>query len=393
LNSPSAAHRDLLAQHPFPELASALRSQQDRILETWVALVREALPVTRALSFDELKDNIPAILAGMADALESGGGEAVAKLIEASPQQGLTRYRQKYNLVDLMLEDRLLRRVIVEGVGASLGRALNMAEDMALHTAIDLMLQQAVIALVGQQQEKLRIAAEAELKYLSFLSHDLNNNLGSVTLWLQVLRDRLSNYPEFEEDVETVEAIQQSILDTIAGMGRILQAERLRKAGVAPKAGLVHLQKLARNIVRQLSQHAQRKGVTLSAEVPAEAVLRSDSELISLVMQNLVGNGIKYSKQGTVRISAQTDGSAPSRQWVLSVSDEGPGIAPEQMKDIFEAFRRGESHGQDGVGLGLAIVSQAAKLLGAEVTVESKVGNGSTFSVKLADAIDGGGMK
>ena len=72
--------------------------------------------------------------------------------------------------------------------------------------------------------------------------------------------------------------------------------------------------------------------------------------------------------------------------WVLSVSDEGPGIAPEHLRNIFEAFRRGEMHGQSGVGLGLAIASRAAKLLGAELTVESKLGVGSTFRLAFPPA-------
>jgi signal transduction histidine kinase len=68
---------------------------------------------------------------------------------------------------------------------------------------------------------------------------------------------------------------------------------------------------------------------------------------------------------------------------VLWVSDEGPGIAPEQMGHIFEAFRRGEIYGQQGVGLGLAIASQAAKLLDAILSVESRLGVGTTFRLTL----------
>ena len=70
---------------------------------------------------------------------------------------------------------------------------------------------------------------------------------------------------------------------------------------------------------------------------------------------------------------------------VLTVSDEGPGIAPKNLKAIFEAFRRGHTHGEDGVGLGLAVASQAAKRLGAELTVASKVGEGSTFRLALPE--------
>ena len=69
--------------------------------------------------------------------------------------------------------------------------------------------------------------------------------------------------------------------------------------------------------------------------------------------------------------------------WALSVSDEGPGIAPEHRGRLFEAYVRGETHGQAGVGLGLAIAFQAARLLGATLALESTAGVGSTFRLTI----------
>ncbi len=69
--------------------------------------------------------------------------------------------------------------------------------------------------------------------------------------------------------------------------------------------------------------------------------------------------------------------------WVLSISDEGPGIAPENLSNLFDAFKRGETHGKPGVGLGLTIAAQAARLLGGELAVESKLNVGSTFRLML----------
>jgi signal transduction histidine kinase len=109
----------------------------------------------------------------------------------------------------------------------------------------------------------------------------------------------------------------------------------------------------------------------------------SDPELITLVVQNFIGNAIKYSNKGTVRIRGMCQKGSSKCQ--ISVSDEGPGIAYEHLGRIFEAFQRGDAHGQPGVGLGLAIASQAAKLLGAEVRVESIIGVGSTFTLILPE--------
>jgi signal transduction histidine kinase len=124
-------------------------------------------------------------------------------------------------------------------------------------------------------------------------------------------------------------------------------------------------------------------------EIPSDATVTSDGELIRLILQNLIGNAVKYSTRGTVRVHAKQEEDGRAGLWTVSVSDEGPGIATEHLNNIFEAFRRGAIHGQSGVGLGLAIAARAAKLLNAELTVESKVGTGSTF--RLAFPPESGG--
>lgn len=364
---------------PFPDLADALRSQGSAILTTWMQRVRQTLPWTTEVPDDDLKDNIPRILASMANVMELATQGAVLQLMTESPAQGLARFHQHYEVADLLTEDRILRTVIIEHVEAALKRRMTQDEQVTLDMAVDVMLQHAVAAFVDLQKSQLRAATETELKYLSFLSHDLTSNLGALTMLLEALKLRLGNRSEFSNDVVSLNAAQQAIVNTTTGMRRLLDSERLRKAGVQPQRQMIQLAALAAGVARQFAAEAQRKGITLVTEVPDDAVVHSDGELINLVLQNLVGNAIKYASGGTVRITA---GHA-SPAWKISVTDEGPGIAAEHLARIFEAFRRGEAHGQDGVGLGLAIASQAARLLGAELTVESKPGQGSTFTMIL----------
>ena len=237
------------------------------------------------------------------------------------------------------------------------------------------MVQQATAAFVEHQNARLREAAEAELKYLSFLSHDLSGNLGNVTLWLQILRQSMKQSPQFAREMAALDSAQQAILDTMGGMGRLLQAERLRHKGVEAKAVPLDLHALATDVGNQYARRAADKGVDLTVDVAPGLTVTSDGELVRLVLQNLVGNAVKYSTRGRVRVWAErADGG-----WSLSVSDEGPGIAPDKLANIFEAFQRGEMHGQLGVGLGLAIASAAAKLLQMALTVETQLGAGSTF--------------
>jgi signal transduction histidine kinase len=381
-----AAVNPLVAQlthRPFPEVADALRSVAGDIARDWDVAVRQAMPQMRRLTVEELKDSTPQILMAIADALASDDPGTIRDLVGCAPQQGLSRLRLKFDVVEVMQEDRLLRALIVLHVEAALGRRLESPEAAALHADVDLMLQRSVVALVDAQKASLRAAAETELKFMSFLAHDMNNNLNNVNLLLSVLADDMSQPQTAGGAITSLRLAQQSIVDTAVGMRRMLEHERLRKAGEPPPSSAVDLHALATVVAGQFSHAAVAKGVAIAIVVPAQTVFESNGELVTLVLQNFVGNAVKYSTRGSVRIgidaragAGPAGAAAPGSLWV---SDEGAGIASSRLGEIFEAFRRGEVHGQTGVGLGLAIASQAAKLLGAELNVESTVGLGSTF--------------
>ena len=115
---------------------------------------------------------------------------------------------------------------------------------------------------------------------------------------------------------------------------------------------------------------------------PGIAALNTDREKLRQITLNLLGNAVKFTEEGEIKISAsQQNGS-----FKLAVSDTGIGIPKEELNKIFEEFHRGDSSGNRnyrGTGLGLAIVKQFANLLGGEVGVESEVGKGSVFTVTL----------
>jgi len=219
----------VLQQRTFPEVAAVLRSQHDAILRAWTEAVASTIPAARNLKDEELEDHVPVILHRLADALASASPDETLKLAEVSPLQGITRFRQNYDVQAVMTEDRLLRKVVIEHTEVALGRPLILPEHLALNMGLDLMLQASVVAFVNRQNERLREAAETEVRYLSFLSHDMNNHLSSVSLWLNILRQRLADAPHALEDVEAVDHAQRAIQSTVAGMRRLLESERLRR--------------------------------------------------------------------------------------------------------------------------------------------------------------------
>ncbi|PTR08073.1 signal transduction histidine kinase [Nitrosospira sp. Nsp5] len=375
---------DLLAYHAFPHLASALRLRQDAIVQAWEAAVVQTLPAADALTLQNLRNSIPLILQEIIDAFASDKPSVTRNLVEGSKMHGESRFQENYNIRELVVEYRLLRRVIIEQVTEAMDERLDMRSNIALNMAVDTALQSGVIRFIEHLQQQNRTSTEVQAKYLSFLSHDLRNHLHHAMLHVQLLVKRLTQVPEFADSVADLESVKRAILQTTAGMDRMLQSEQLRKEPVHHTAEPVDLKLLLSEITSQFAHEAKAKGIKLDSDVPDGAQAIGDEGLLTLVLQNLLGNAMKYSSEGEIKILARKDANSEEDiDWVLSVSDQGPGIAPENLSHLFDAFRRGDTYGQPGVGLGLAIASEATRLLGGKLEVQSKVGVGSTFRLML----------
>ncbi|HET7061211.1 MAG TPA: HAMP domain-containing sensor histidine kinase, partial [Nitrosospira sp.] len=194
---------------------------------------------------------------------------------------------------------------------------------------------------------------------------------------------KLVKAPEYVETVAGIESVKRAILRTTAGMDRLLEAEQLRHGSANLDIHTVDLSQLLLEVSQQWQYEAQLKGLELRVEVPDGAKVSSDERLLTLVLQNLLGNAVKYSSTGAINISAGNTSDSGVAVWIFSISDQGPGIPLESLTKLFEAFKRGDTYGKPGVGLGLSIATHAAKLLGGELRVESKVGVGSTFQLVL----------
>ena len=374
---------DLLAYQAFPHLAEALQLRTDIIIHAWEIAVRRTLPAADELTLQQLRNSLPLILQEIVDAFASDKPRATQDLIEDSKSHGATRFHENYNVRELIVEYRLLRRTIIEQISEALNERLDARSNVALNMAVDAALQGGVVTFTQHLQQQIKASTEVQSSYLSFLSHDLRNHLNHATLRLQLLAAKLAQVPEFANSVEDIQSIKQAIFQTTAGMDRLLQAEQLRKDSVELRTDPVNLNLLISEVIKQVDHEAKSKGLELDTDVPEGAQAASDEGLLTLVLQNLLGNAVKYSSRGRIKVIAQNVVNDEDVSWVLSIVDQGPGIAPENLNHLFDAFRRGDTYGKPGVGLGLTIASQATKLLGGKLEIESKVNAGSTFRLVL----------
>ena len=372
---------DLLKYQAFPELANAVRQCKQAVIDRWEAAVREVLPAANELAVSEIRNSLPDTIEQMAVALEAEEPRATKDLMELGNVHGESRFDQNFNLGELMIEYSLLRPILTAQTAQCLDRELTVKEVQALNLAVDVACRRGVITYVNQQKAELHALVDAQTKYLSFLSHDLRGGLNGVLLMIEVLKRDLLEEPKFARSLDDLDVMRRQILETVGTMDRFLHAERFRKGKVQIRPGDVNLRRLIDETAGQFAYQAKDKQLDIRTQVEEGLRLVSDRELLSMILQNLLGNAIKYSRRGQVEIEAKADG--PGKAARLSVIDHGPGIAPEKLAQMFQPFNRGETHGQSGSGLGLSIARQAADLLGARLWAESELGKGSKFHLDL----------
>ncbi|HVI93009.1 MAG TPA: MASE3 domain-containing protein [Anaeromyxobacter sp.] len=221
---------------------------------------------------------------------------------------------------------------------------------------------------------RLRRATEQREDLLRAVSHDLRNPLQIVMLQAQRLgRGRL--------DADMGPRVAATILTAGRRMERMLRdlADAARIEGGKLELSLAPLDLRGfvsdlLTVVEGVFDPARVENAVASA-LPA---VRADPDRLERVLVNLIGNALKYS-DGRVTVSAVPEGGAVR----VAVEDRGPGIAPEDLANVFERFYRGQRHEGEGLGLGLFIVRKLVEAHGGRVDVESALGRGSTFSFTL----------
>lgn len=185
------------------------------------------------------------------------------------------------------------------------------------------------------------------------------------------------------------------MLDLVSTMDRFLHAERLRQGRVEVSLQSIDLGEFLYEQRRGIARQMRGMEKLIAIEIQDQNLrLTTDREMLTLVIQNTLGNCLKYCGDQPVsvrayRLSASSqDGSlSGGTSFRVEIKDNGPGISPELQERLFEPFVRGPETGRPGTGLGLYIAKQAADLLRARLRVQSAPGAGTTFILDLPDYI------
>jgi signal transduction histidine kinase/HAMP domain-containing protein len=264
-------------------------------------------------------------------------------------------------------------------------RELEVQQRELTAQADELVEQNTLLALQKRQVEE---ANRLKTVFLANMSHELRTPLNSVIALAGVLNRRLRGKIPTEEYgyLDVIERNGKNLLELI---NDILDLSRIESGREEVRAGRFWLRELVDQIVAMVEPQIGQKPLALINQVPADLPqVVSDPDKCRHILENLIGNAVKFTEQGRVEISAR---QVDQELWI-AVADTGIGIAAADLPYIFDEFRQADDSASrrfGGTGLGLAIASKYARLLRGGIAVESAPGRGSTFTLRLPWAADG----
>ncbi len=247
-----------------------------------------------------------------------------------------------------------------------------------------------------QMLARLEAAFERQRQFTADASHELRTPLTIVNLEAEHALEAPRSSGEYQRALNVIRSENEIMSHMVNDM---LVLTRMDSGKFTFKLETVDLSDVALEVVERLSPLAASKGVKLKTGELPELNVHGDRQYLSQMISNLVENAIKYAKDGDAYIRVETglDQGRPRGYAWVKVEDNGPGIPPEHLPHLFERFYRvdqsrsrpgeisvsGDGQITSGSGLGLAIVQRIAQTHGGTASVQSEVGKGSTFIVRL----------
>ncbi len=244
-----------------------------------------------------------------------------------------------------------------------------------------------VVALYAELDERadyLRRASELKTKFLSNVSHEFRTPLNSIVSLARLLMDRLDGELTAEQ-FKQVRYIESSARDLQEMVNDLLDLAKVEAGKIRIRAKRFEVHELFSALKGMLKPLlADNNSVDLVFEdAPELPALRTDEGKVSQILRNLISNALKFTPNGKVTVSASL---VDTREIQFTVRDTGIGIAHEHHETIFKEFGQVENPLQEryrGTGLGLPLCRNLAMLLGGQIWLESELGKGSTFFVRL----------
>ena len=241
------------------------------------------------------------------------------------------------------------------------------------------------------EARRAEAASEAKTRFLTVMSHEIRTPLNGILGMSDLLMDAQAqaSSPLDAEQREHLQLLRESARALELVISDVLDYSRIESADLRFDSAPLSPRQLLEQVVEMRRPAARARGLALSLSIDASVPswLLGDAARLAQIVDNLLGNAIKFTEQGGIAVDLSSQPQAEGvHELHLSVEDSGVGIAPAQQQRIFEAFSQAADpatrrHG--GTGLGLAICARLARLMGGSIAVDSEPGRGSIFHVRL----------
>ena len=238
--------------------------------------------------------------------------------------------------------------------------------------------------LLRRQALALEQASAAKSQFLANVSHEFRTPLNAILGYSLMLMGGF--YGQLtEEQARTVQRVDANSKHLATLINDVLDIERIEAGRMPLQISQFPVNDVVREVMEELQGVIAQSTAMVTVAVPSDLPrLKSDRQKLKQILVNLLSNALKYTKEGTVDIIAAQEPA--TGRITLSVRDSGVGIAPEDHTRIFEPFQQAKrviTRPQGGTGLGLAISRRLAQMLGGDISVQSALGAGSTFTVSI----------
>lgn len=218
---------------------------------------------------------------------------------------------------------------------------------------------------------------KAKEDFVSRLTHDLRTPLVAADQMLSLLQ--LGKFGELPpQAIEAITTVSDSNQNLLKLVNTLLEVHRFEAGCKTLAIAPFNLNKMIQEVVKELSAMALEKSLSLVYEDTTPIRIRGDCLELRRVITNLVGNALKFTDTGQVKITVRQDAQSAS----ISIEDTGSGIRPSEQATLFERFRTG-NHARSGCGLGLHLSRRIVEAHKGSIQVGSTVGKGSVFTVRL----------
>jgi len=226
-------------------------------------------------------------------------------------------------------------------------------------------------------------ASQAKSEFLARMSHELRTPLNAVLGYAQLLQRDAGIGATQRAQIETIRRSGEHLLTLI---NDVLDLARIEAGKLDVAAVDTDLGALLRDVSAMFRQRAENAGLKFTSELaePYPELVRADDRRLRQILINLLGNAVKFTPAGEVRLVVRSARTADNR-WRISfeVADSGIGIAADDLQRIFDPFYQVAGRNSEGIGLGLAITRRLVDALGGDLAVRSSVGAGTTFTLTL----------